>query len=155
MTSTPYRDPNLTCPACNQVLRPFMTRFLCDGCEGMFVTVDDLKHALTELTGLEPTLEMTDDKGGARRCPQCPETLKRCHLRVVFGDEVAKPRPELDRCDQHGIWFDRDELASVFEKSYAKVGHQGGGGRGLPTGGAPNKPGDWAGTNGVPEWWKF
>jgi hypothetical protein len=153
MTTTPYRDQNLACPGCNQTLRPFRTRFVCDSCLGMFVTLPDLTEALTELTGQTPTLELIDDKGGARHCPRCPATLKRCHLRVVFGEEVAKPRPELDRCNEHGIWFDKDEMAAVFEKAYAKVGHQGGGpGRGI--GGGSSGNGGWkGGSGGVPEWW--
>jgi len=148
--ATPYRDQDLTCPACNQPLRAFRTRFVCDACQGMFVTLADLTEALVELTGQAPTLELVDDKGGSRQCPKCQATLKRCHLRVVLGDEVAKPRPELDRCDEHGIWFDKDEMAAVFEKAYAKVGHQGGGGRGISDG---PKAGWKGGFNGVPEWW--
>jgi hypothetical protein len=123
----------------------------------MFVEMADLKHALTDLTGLEPTLEMVDDKPGDRACPKCTRPLTRCHVRVVFDEEVAKPRPELDRCDDHGIWFDKDELASVFQKAYAKVGHTGGGGPGIVSGreSAARWRGNQQGVQGVPEWWKF
>jgi hypothetical protein len=148
--ATPYRDQELACPACKQTLRAFRERFVCDACQGMFVTLPDLTEALNELTGQMPTIEMVDDKGGTRACPKCAATLVRCHLKVVFGEEVAKPRPELDRCDAHGIWFDRDEMAAVFEKAYAKVGHQGGGGTGVNAGhGRGWKPN----ANGVPDWW--
>jgi hypothetical protein len=148
----PYRDQTLSCPACKEALRPYETRFLCDACNGMFVELADLRSALADLTGIEPTIQMVDDKPGTRGCPKCARALTRCHIQVVFDDEVAKPRPELDRCDDHGIWFDKDELARVFQKSYAKVGHRGGGGRGIVRG--SDTAARWrGGQNGVPDWW--
>jgi hypothetical protein len=151
--TTPYRDQTLTCPACKQALRAYETRFLCDACDGMFVELADLRHALEDLTGIEPVIQMVDDRPGNRNCPKCALGLTRCHIRVVFEEEVAKPRPELDRCDDHGIWFDKDELANVFQKAYAKVGHRGGAGRGVVSGSVTTSSRWRGGQNGVPDWW--
>jgi len=130
------------CPACKATLRDFETRLACDSCQGAMVPMEDLRLAIEQLTGIAPALELVDEKPGARSCPRCAVAMTRLHLRVVLEDEVAKPRPELDRCGEHGIWFDGEELAKVFEKSLAKI-HRG---RGLPIG--------WTGNASGFSWWK-
>lgn len=45
----------------------------------------------------------------------------RCQCVVEIEATQAKPKPELDRCDKHGIWFDELELAKVFEAAHGKV----------------------------------
>jgi hypothetical protein len=112
----------------NKPLREFRTRQICDACEGMMVTLTDLAGAIHDLTSITPTFEYVDGKVGARRCPHCAELMTTCKLRVMLEDEIEKPRPELDRCDAHGIWFDAEELAKVFEKVATK-GFGGGVGR--------------------------
>jgi Zn-finger nucleic acid-binding protein len=124
----PYRDRHLTCPACKAALREFKTRQVCDACDGMMVTQADLAAAIHDLTSITPTFEFTDGKLGARRCPHCAAPMTQCKVRVVVDDEVEKTRPELDLCGEHGIWFDADELAKVFEKVAGK-GFGGGAGR--------------------------
>lgn len=120
--SEPYRDRHLACPACNAPLREFRTRQVCDVCAGMMVTFTDLAGAVHDLTSIVPTFAYANDAPGTRPCPHCAAPMIRCHLRVLLESEMEKPRPELDRCDEHGIWFDADELAGVFEKVAGK-GH--------------------------------
>ncbi|MEO8699259.1 MAG: hypothetical protein ABI867_04420 [Kofleriaceae bacterium] len=129
------------CPACLTEMRVYQTRLICDRCTGMMVALADLTRAISELTGVdEPVLEIVDEQPGARVCPRCPTRMTTHKLRVVLGEEIAKPRPQLDRCHEHGIWFDGEELAKVFEKAHAKVSPRG-------------SLGGWRGTHGVPEWW--
>ena len=80
-----------------------------------------------------------------RPCPRCGQLMNRFNFGRVSGIVI-------DKCAGHGIWFDRDELAKVFQKAYAKVGHQGGGGRGVTSPGH-KLVGDYMGANGVPDWW--
>ena len=120
--SDPYRDPELECPACKATLREFQSRQVCDGCDGMLLTLPDLEKAIHDLTSIVPTFEYKDDKIGTRPCPKCRVLMFTCKLRVALEDEIEKPRPELDRCAEHGIWFDGRELAKVFEKVAGK-GH--------------------------------
>jgi Zn-finger nucleic acid-binding protein len=124
----PYRDPGLECPACKATLREFQTRQLCDGCDGMLLTLADLAGAIHDLTSITPTFEYKDEVPGKRPCPKCRVSMTTCRLRIVLEDEIEKPRPELDRCAEHGIWFDGEELAKVFEKVAGK-GHGSGVGR--------------------------
>jgi Zn-finger nucleic acid-binding protein len=140
--SDPYRDQNLTCPACNATLREFQTREVCDGCQGMMLTLPDLAHAIFDLTSITPTFEYANEAVGKRACPKCRAPMTTCHLRVLLEDEIEKPRPELDRCGEHGIWFDGEELAKVFEKVAGK-GYGSGVGRK-----ASHAPGHAAGSQG-------
>jgi len=134
-------DPK-PCPACQSELRVFETRLACDRCQGAMVPIEDLRLAIQQLTSIAPALELVDEEAGSRACPWCAQAMTRLKIRVVLEDEVAKPRPELDRCAEHGIWFDGEELAKVFEKSLAKI-HRG---RGLPLG--------WTGNASGFSWWK-
>jgi Zn-finger nucleic acid-binding protein len=152
----PYRDQQLSCPACNAPLRVIQTRHACDSCNGMFLPLADLGRAIFEMTSLEPTFEYHDEKPGKRACPYCRAAMTTCKLRVILEEEVEKPRPTLDRCATHGIWFDNLELAKVFEKVASK-GYGGGVGRrhhgGAGGTAAPSGSYGWKGHHGVPEWW--
>ena len=86
------------------------------------VSLADLSRAIDELVQIEPKFELIDQRPGKRACPRCSQTMSVCHLRVVLMEEIATPRPELDRCLEHGLWFDGEELAKVFEKVRAKMG---------------------------------
>jgi ribosomal protein S27AE len=136
----PFREPPRRCPACLTSMREYQTRLICDSCTGMMVGLADLSRAISELSGIDPELEFVDEQPGKRHCPRCPTQMTTHKLRIVLGEEVAKPRPQLDRCREHGIWFDGEELAKVFEKVNAKVS---------PRGSAAG----WKGRSGVPEWW--
>jgi hypothetical protein len=87
-----------------------------------------------------PQLEFVDEKPGERACPHCAAAMTTHKLRVVLDDELAKPRPKLDHCAVHGVWFDGTELAALFEKVHAKVS---------PGGDA----GGWSSRHGVPDGW--
>jgi hypothetical protein len=150
----PYRDKDRPCPACNAPLRTFRTRLVCDACQGMFAPIDDLATAIEDLTGVPPVFTFEGEATGKRACPECAHPMTTFHLHVALDGEVVKPRPELDRCATHGIWFDAEELAVVFEKARAK--HPGGGGvrpgRGGGGGGGAANAG-WSGDRKGPFWW--
>jgi Zn-finger nucleic acid-binding protein len=112
---SPYRDSQLACPACTAGLRRFRDRLCCDTCNGIMLGVADLEAAIQELTAVSPELGFTQDAPGSRSCPCCQSTMVRCRLDVQLMDERPQLRPELDRCDGHGVWFDAEELAKVFE----------------------------------------
>jgi Zn-finger nucleic acid-binding protein len=141
----PYRDPELACPACKHTLRAYLTRHVCDGCNGMLLTLADLGAAIHDLTSLEPTFELSHEKPGNRTCPHCRTAMSTCKLQVTLQEEVEHPRPELDRCPAHGLWFDDEELAQVLEKVAGK-GFGGGVGRkgGDFAKGEPSNQGGWS-----------
>ncbi len=113
----PYRDGELACPACRDVrVRPYRGRHVCDRCGGIQLPLADLGEALADLTGVDAALAFVDEQPGTRRCPQCKALMTTCHVIVTIADDVMKTKPTLDRCADHGVWFDADELAAVFAR---------------------------------------
>jgi Zn-finger nucleic acid-binding protein len=112
---SPYRDSQLACPACAAGLRRFRDRLCCDACSGIMLGVADLETAIRELTAVSAELGFTQDTPGSRVCPCCQSTMVRCRLDVRLMGERPALRPELDRCDGHGVWFDAEELAKILE----------------------------------------
>lgn len=125
----PYRSGSpLVCPACEATLREFRGRYVCDACDGIMLTIEDLVAGIHDMTSIAATFEWTHEKPGKRKCPHCREAMTACHVIVHLEADLEKPKPELDRCATHGVWFDREELAKVFEKVATK-GYGGGVGR--------------------------
>jgi hypothetical protein len=126
------------------MLREYAGRLVCDACTGLMVTDGDLIAAIKDLTGYDPVLEPSGSKPGTRACPRCPQVMAVCRLRVVVEDKEIEPRPELDRCAAHGIWFDKDELAKVLQKVRGAASGGAAGGSPAPIrGGFSNSAGGW------------
>jgi Zn-finger nucleic acid-binding protein len=126
----PFRDAHRNCPACNATLRAFRDRLVCDTCGGVMLSLDDLKGAVAELTGLEPTITYRKEAQGKRLCPHCQTAMTTAKLVLELeGAKPVKPDPELDCCGAHGLWFDESELAIVLEPV---AGKGFGGGRASP-----------------------
>ena len=149
----PYRDPHRACPACNVPLRAFRARLVCDRCEGILAPIEDLVRAIEDITGVPPVFDFHGETAGKRACPECAGSMRTFKLRIHLEGELAKASPVLDRCDVHGIWFDRDELAAVFEVCRAK--HPGGGGARPREGASGTGNSGWSGDSRGPFWWKF
>ncbi len=151
--SDPYRSAPHPCPSCKTTLRDFHKRLVCDACDGMFLALDDLNEQIRQLTGVIPSLAFHDEAPGQRACPHCTGLMSTLRLEVAIDTEHVKPKPVLDRCAQHGIWFDGEELAAVFQKVIGK-GPGGGVDRKAPTRLQGNTAaGEWRRASGVPEWW--
>ena len=85
----------------------FHDRLVSDTCEGIMLSIDDLRGAIAELTGLEPTFSYRDETPGKRLCPHCQASMTTTQLTIELdGVKPAKPDPVLDRCATHGLWFD-------------------------------------------------
>jgi hypothetical protein len=94
------------------------------------LSIDDLRGAIAELTGLEPTVSFRHEAPGKRLCPHCATPMMTTKLTLELeGAKAAKPNAELDRCVTHGLWFDDTELAIVLEPV---AGKGFGGGRAQP-----------------------
>ena len=139
------------CPACKTPLRAFGARLVCDRCEGMLAPLADLSSAIEDITGVAPSFDYEDVRLGARACPACEGPMVTLKLRVHLDDEVAEPKPTLDRCMEHGLWFDTDELAVVFEK--ARAAHPGGSGSYARKTSGAGGGGSWSGSQKGPFWW--
>jgi Zn-finger nucleic acid-binding protein len=122
--TTPYRDPELKCPACRATLRAFHDRLCCDECNGIMISVAELAQAIADMTGIGPELNFAGTKVGERICPHCTTAMTKCRLEAKLNERKRLTRMDLDRCDKHGVWFDNDELAEVLAAMHRVVSPQ-------------------------------
>jgi Zn-finger nucleic acid-binding protein len=103
-----FRDDFSGCPACSGKLDPVGVRLRCGQCEGLLVPSAQLAEMLQSTSpddarGLDERLEAR--AGTPRNCPRCKVAME-----PVLLDKI-----EVDRCLEHGVWFDKHELAWVLE----------------------------------------
>jgi Zn-finger nucleic acid-binding protein len=128
------RDGFATCPRCKVALDPRGTRWVCAPCGGILLAEADISQLIADMLGntlsllgwsgkiAEPQpLKLVDRPAeDALTCPRCTAGLAP-HL--LYGIKV-------DRCGEHGLWFDREELeqvlraAGAIEKQRAGVGEK-------------------------------
>lgn len=113
----------MQCPRCSVPLAPGLPHTqICAQCEGVWVD----KGALSQLVQASPeeiansplagTLEANHQEvplADLVPCPVCSATM----TRYVY---CADSGITLDRCPQHGIWFDDGELAQAMD--YMQLG---------------------------------
>jgi Zn-finger nucleic acid-binding protein len=110
----------MNCPVCHSALlvveREGIELDWCLDCRGLWFDEGELE-LLGEQAGR--SLE-TEDLGrrpgdrvgkGTRRCPRCRRKMERVSLES--GPEGAV---QVDRCAEHGIWFDRGELGAIMSR---------------------------------------
>jgi len=109
----------MKCPKCGMELiiveRNNIQLDYCMFCKGLWFDNEELKYlseALPDLSFQEPEigylkLKQTDEK--PRRCPRCNKKMDK----VIMNN---KP-PVLDMCEEHGFWFDEQELAQYVKNN--------------------------------------
>jgi Zn-finger nucleic acid-binding protein len=96
------------CPTCNDALTQQGTRFVCEPCGGVLVVAGELEAMLRELAPEDPRsleqrlLAMT---GAQRTCPRCEVAMQRWLFATVT----------IERCVEHGVWFDKEGLVHALE----------------------------------------
>lgn len=105
------RDHFATCPRCASGLDPRGSRFVCGPCDGVLVPEAEVQELLGQVRsrmdqspiGALPFAPYTGSEP-ALTCPRCPARMDK---HVLHGLTV-------DRCGEHGLWFDGTELAGVI-----------------------------------------
>jgi Zn-finger nucleic acid-binding protein len=90
----------MRCPRCDLDLdgRPAK----CDQCRGCWVAAVDVTKTVKSSAP-----NWTDAGPSKIACPECYATMRSIMMNGV----------ELDRCAQHGVWFDIDELTEMLRKT--------------------------------------
>ena len=127
-TDKPQGDRNLNCPSCRARLMMVLDEgapvHTCGQCKGVWVELVDEKALLQikpeafsvdELKRLRKLYRpfMKDDPVRLRACPECGELMYRRNWGGHSGVVV-------DRCEQHGTWYDEGEVEKVRE--YIQLG---------------------------------
>jgi Zn-finger nucleic acid-binding protein len=103
-----HRDEFSSCVSCGTALEPRGTRLVCTKCGGGLVTSADLENMLNEMSPDDHRpLEQRLLPGSAthRGCPRCKTQMTPF---TIYGITI-------DRCPEHGVWFDGEELARVLQ----------------------------------------
>lgn len=98
----------LVCPGCGEVLDTAGRTDRCPACDGAWVHEDALVGMLQERTSTLVFLPwQARPKDNERVCAVCRTAMQTVNLGSV----------QLDRCAQHGVWFDADELAALLKEA--------------------------------------
>src|SRR5580692_8461689 len=119
------RDTFASCPRCGIALDPRGDRWVCTQCDGTLVAEATVSQLIADMIGnrvktigsreemIEPVprplpllVGVANERLG---CPCCAGEME---TRLLH--EVA-----VDRCAAHGLWFDRDELATMLAHAHA------------------------------------
>jgi len=95
----------LSCPKCGVALETAGYTERCSKCDGAWIHEDALVGMLQERTSALVFLPWQPrEKDQVRGCPVCTKPMQTVNL-----EQVA-----LDRCPDHGVWFDAHELAQLL-----------------------------------------
>jgi hypothetical protein len=130
-----YRTSGRACPSCgNSALREFHDRLVCDECNGMLLTTDDLARSIHELDGRSGTVSFSDEGLTKKSCPRCQGEMTSAEMFV--GPLRIYGRPL--HCERDGVWISQGALAGAFAVA-SRANHSGVTGRAY--GGAGNLSG--------------
>lgn len=105
-----YRDNHKTCPGCDGVLNQRGSVDQCPGCGGTLVATAILEEMVQRMNdgASADSLPWEAASVGAetRSCPACEKAM----APVLFASVTV------DRCDDHGFWFDPEELQKALRK---------------------------------------
>jgi hypothetical protein len=79
----------------------------CEHCDGVFVETAAFEAMVVEIAGTAYSLPPVSGAPGKRGCPACDRPMA---IELIGVTTV-------DRCAQHGIWFDQSELAEALENA--------------------------------------
>lgn len=103
-----YRDQRLPCPRCKgSDLKFFGDRYACDKCGGTFVQNAALESMIMDVSKQPFDMPAPVGAAGPRACPVCKTAM-------VSEDLEKVP---IDRCSDHGVWFDPNELTVALERA--------------------------------------
>ncbi|MEJ7599074.1 MAG: zf-TFIIB domain-containing protein [Kofleriaceae bacterium] len=103
----PYRSPSLPCPRCKTELLDSGLLGHCARCRGAWVPEDVLHDRIAVMQQAPPRLHWYRVPRAPLPCARCAEPMETLALFDV----------PIDRCLDHGLWFDADELSSVLFRS--------------------------------------
>ena len=95
-----------TCPVDAVVLEEAGQTLRCTRCEGAWVSEEALVAILEQRASTLVSLPWATREDKPRPCAVCTQTMQTVDLGSV----------QLDRCAQHGVWFDANELTTLLRQ---------------------------------------
>ena len=106
-----YRDQHERCPRCAVELVQAGSARACTACHGLWLSHEILVAMAANMQDPPRPVPLPCYPDPARQplpCPSCTTPMETWKLFKV----------EIDRCDKHGVWFDRDELQQVLYATF-------------------------------------
>jgi Zn-finger nucleic acid-binding protein len=106
-----YRDELERCPRCGVELIQAGSARACNACRGLWMTQEMLVEMAANMQWPAQPVPLPCVPDATRQplpCPACTSPMQTWTLHGV----------PIDRCDRHGIWFDRDELQQVLYATF-------------------------------------
>ncbi|HSD90351.1 MAG TPA: zf-TFIIB domain-containing protein [Kofleriaceae bacterium] len=104
-----HKGQTLGCPACFVELAYQGDRWACSSCSGLFVENEALVAMVQEMALTAWEMPALSGKEGSRPCPICKTAM------IVELLEAVT----IDRCADHGVWFDNHELEQTLHHASA------------------------------------
>ncbi|MCW5802344.1 MAG: zf-TFIIB domain-containing protein [Deltaproteobacteria bacterium] len=104
-----YRHRDLACPVCEGDLSLNIDRWTCGHCAGTFVENFHVEAMVSDMKGRPWQLATATGERGALACPVCTDPM---HVEML-------ERVSIDRCGEHGIWFDPLALGTALHHASA------------------------------------
>jgi Zn-finger nucleic acid-binding protein len=113
------RDDFPMCPRCDVALDANGARWVCKTCSGILLTEPEISRLVADMLGAavselgwtsriaEPQPLKLAEREAEGQAPVCPRCAAAMAPRSLYGIKV-------DRCSEHGIWFDREELEQAL-----------------------------------------
>lgn len=95
------------CPVCDAPLDEAGRTSRCRLCEGAWISEETLVAILEQRASTLVELPWQPREDKPRPCADCKAEMQTVDLGHV----------QLDRCPQHGVWFDADELAALLKEA--------------------------------------
>jgi Zn-finger nucleic acid-binding protein len=96
----------MKCPVDQTLLEEAGRTMKCTTCEGAWVREDALVAILEQRASTLVELPWVEREDAHRPCAECASPMQTVNLGSVA----------LDRCAQHGVWFDANELATLLRQ---------------------------------------
>jgi Zn-finger nucleic acid-binding protein len=98
----------MNCPICKRPLVQAGRTWKCETDDGAWVRSDVLVPMLEQAASTLVELPwQANQEDHVRNCPECSHDMQTVKLGTVA----------LDRCVEHGVWFDRKELAELLKQA--------------------------------------
>jgi Zn-finger nucleic acid-binding protein len=105
-----YRDNHRICPKCTSTLNQRGSVDQCPECSGTLVAASILEEMVQGMSGASSEIslqwEAATESSETRACPGCEKAM----APVLFASVTV------DLCDEHGFWFDPEELQAALRQ---------------------------------------
>jgi Zn-finger nucleic acid-binding protein len=106
--SAPFRTATIDCPRCRTVALTSGELRHCTKCKGSWIPTETLaEHVSTMQANVNPKLIWKHEAREALPCAVCRRMMETA---LLFDVPV-------DRCEAHGVWFDKDELSESLRRA--------------------------------------